>query len=111
MSLSDSLMKGFIKYYNTLSKTGYVDKTHVNKLIIGSWINKVLDAEYGIVLNENQYNLLSKLWLCVVGDCLVPYTKYCNDVTVNKLPVSNYIRFTEISPTHRMLEVNNLRTL
>lgn len=111
MSLNDSLMKGFVKYYNTLSKVGYIDKSHVNKLIIGSWVNKILSGDYGFIVNDDQYKLLSKLYLCIEGDCLVPYSTYCSDVTVNKLPITGYVRITEVNSTNRMTEDNNLRTL
>ena len=111
MSLNDSLMEGFVKYYNTLSKIGYINRTSVNKLIIGSWINKVLNSEYGIVVTNEQYNLLSKLYLCVTDSCLVPYSKYCTDVTINKLPTYTYFRVTEINSHNRITEDDDLRIL
>ena len=111
MSLNDSLMKGFVKYYNTLSKVGYINKTSVNKLIIGSWINKVFNGEYSIIINNEQYNLLSNLYLCIAGDCLVPYSKYCTDVVINKLPTYTYFRITEINSHNRITEDDDLRIL
>ena len=108
MSLNDNLMKGFVRYYNTLSKIGYIDRSHVNRLIVSNWIKKVLNGEYSILVDNNQYNLLSDLWMCVAGDCLVPYTKYCANVTINKLPVNTYINFTNDS-NNRVTEDDELR--
>lgn len=112
-TISDALQKGFVKYYNTLTNLGYIDMKHVNRLIVASWINDVLEGRYGLLVNDEQYMLLSQLYMCIEGDCLVPYQNYCHDFVVNKLPnldANTFVRLTEDSET-RILEDNNIRTI
>ena len=110
-SLSDSLQRGFAKYYNTITKVGYIDRQAVNNLIIASWINDVLEGKYGVLVDDEQYSILNSLYQCIEGMCLVPYQNYCTDVTVNKTDPSQYIRITE-DDLYRLLEQSNdLRVL
>lgn len=112
-SISNALQKGYEKYYNTLIKMGYINKQAVNKLIVAQWIYDVLEGKYDCLVSDEQYNLLSRLYMCIEGSCLVPYQNYCTDITVNKLPISRYIRVIEQTPdAERILEVdNNIRTI
>lgn len=111
-TLTNSLTKGYERYYNSLVDNGFVGVNHVNRLVIAGWINKVLNLEYGVIPSDEQYAILDKLYQCVEGDCLVPYRKYCNDITVNKTNPGNYIRITEDntfdSNMHRILEEENI---
>ena len=112
-SISVALEKGFVKYYNTLTKLGNVDIHSVNNLIVASWINDVLEGRYGFLVDDEQYMLLNQLYMCIEGSCLVPYQNYCNDFVVNKLPnldANTFVRLTENSTT-RILEDNNIRTI
>lgn len=108
--ISKALENGFEKYYNTLVQLGSVDIKTVSSLIIASWINDVLEGKYDCLVDDEQYNLLSELYTCIEGSCLVPYQKYCKDITVNKLPDSRYVRMTEVlvnNSTERILEASN----
>ena len=109
-SISNALQKGYEKYYNTLIKMGYINKQAVNKLIVAQWIYDVLEGKYDCLVSDEQYNLLSRLYMCVEGSCLVPYQNYCREFTVNKLPDNRYIRMTEIpvdNSTERILEASD----
>ena len=113
-SLSDSLLLGYERYYNSLVGNGFISMAHVNRLVIARWIDKVISGEYGIIPTDEQYSILNELYQCVAGDCLVPYQKYCSEVTVNKLNPSQYIRVTENNTFNgnktRKLENERLRT-
>lgn len=98
--ISQALEKGFLKYYNTLVKTGTIDKKSVDNLIVASWINDVLEGKYENILTDEQYTTLSKLYTCVEGSCLVPYreTQQCCYNTTITIPIyygsgSNYNDF------------------
>lgn len=94
--MGNALLKGFDKYYNTVTKVGYVTDKTVSQFIVASWIYDVLKGDYGFV-EEDQYNLLNDVYVCLEGSCLVPYQKYCKgNIVVNKLPVHHYVRITEI---------------
>ena len=109
-TLTDTLEKGYEKYYNTLLKMGYVSKHSVNSLIVAQWIYDVLEGKYDCLVDDEQYKLLSKLYICAAGNCLVPYQSYCREVTVNKLPDNRYVRTTEVlvdDSTERILEASD----
>ena len=112
-----SLEQGFEKYYDNLSKLGYININSVYKLVIVNWINDVLAGKYDMMVSEEQYRILENIYSCFEGDCFIPYGSYCNTVTVNRALNRDYIRATEfdtsnIGSTERILESdNNLRTL
>ena len=109
----NTLLNGFTKYYNTLTKIGYINDSSVNNLIIASWIYDVLNGKYGFLVNEEQYKLIGEVLSCIEGTCLVPWIDYCKDVTVNKYPDLDrygYVRITENTET-RHLENDDIRTL
>ena len=74
--ISQALEKGFLKYYNTVIKTGTVSKKSIDNLIVASWINDVLEGKYDCTVSEEQYTLLNNLYVCIEGSCLVPYRSY-----------------------------------
>lgn len=94
-SISNALQKGYEKYYNTLVQVGYINKQAVNNIIVAQWIYDVLEGKYDCLVNDEQYSLLSKLYMCVEGSCLMPYQNYCRDITINKSPNNRYFRITE----------------
>lgn len=111
-TISDALQVGFDKYVRTIKATGYADPLTVKRLIVASWINKVLEGGYGFYANSEQYDLLNRLYMCVEGSCLVPYQRYCQEQSINITPVSTYIRITDESiSTDRVTEQDDLRTV
>ena len=94
-AMGNALLKGFDRYYNTLIHTGYVNNKTVSQFIVASWIYDVLEGKYDCWPDEDQYKLLSNLYMCLEGSCLVPYQKYCKTVTINKLPDNHYVRMAE----------------
>ena len=115
-SLNNTLLSGFDKYYRTITKLGYISKDSINKLIIASWINDIINGHYGILPDDEQYALLSNLYMCVEGDCLVPYQNYCRDFAINVLPNNEYVRTTETitygTDRERLLDTyDNLRII
>lgn len=105
--MEDKLLQGFEEYYNMLIHNGFVQNASMDNFIIASWICDVLNGRYGILVDSNDYCLLNSLYQYVSGDCLVPYTNYCNSVTVNKNIDSKYIRYLETNSISRLLEINN----
>lgn len=71
--LREALLKGYDKYYRTLTQVGFINTDQVNRLIITTWINDVLEGKYGFIVNDEQYNLLDRLYNCVNHSCLLPY--------------------------------------
>ena len=114
--MDKAIIKGFERYYKSLSDYGKVSSKSVNKLIIAYFIYKILYWEY-FKISKQDYDLLSDLYNMIEGDCLIPYKKYCQKITVNKHDYGSIFRYTEL-PFHndnlsdpRLLESNNLRTI
>jgi hypothetical protein len=84
--ISQALEKGFLKYYNTVIKTGTVSKKSIDNLIVASWINDVLEGKYDCSITEEQYSLLNILYTCVEGSCLTPYNN-CEKSGTSNTPV------------------------
>lgn len=110
-AMGNALLKGFDKYYNTLVQVGYVNNKTVSQFIVASWIYDVLEGKYDCWPDEDQYKLLSNLYMCLEGSCLVPYQRYCKTVTINKLPDNHYVRITEVPSDTRQHENNYLKSI
>lgn len=107
----NSLIKGYERYYNTVTKIGYINKNSLDTIIIANWIYDVLNGKYDVLVDEEQYNLLNEWYNCLEGNCLVPYQQYCKDFGVNVGPNNVYVKMTELTTynTERLLEDNNLQ--
>ena len=105
------LLQGFDKYYNTVTKTGYVPSNIINDFIIATWIVDVITFKEGIILSDEEYDILNKLYTCIEGSCLVPYSDYCKNVYLNILPTHTYVRVTEQDSDTRITETNEIRTI
>jgi hypothetical protein len=110
-AMGNALLKGYEKYYNTLTQVGYVNNKTVSQLFIATWIYNVLSGKYGILVDEDRYNVLNELYNCIEGSCLVPYQNYCKEFTINKDMRSDYVRITENSINRLLEDTSDLRML
>ena len=62
------------KYFNLLSKTGYVKSKEVNKVIILTFLSRLLNDFYEYITEED-YNDIIKSIYCL-SDCLIRLPKY-----------------------------------
>lgn len=110
--LGNIAQQSLVRYFNVLEKTGYVNDSSVDKLILLQFLNDFLNGfqEY---ITDKDYALIEKLINCLTDtSCLIPFRHYKEARPVNKYYVSNQpIRVTEdiTDNTIRTTEQGNLR--
>lgn len=92
------------KYFNLLSKAGYVKSKEVNKVIILTFLSRLLN-DFSEYITEEDYNNIIKSVYCL-SDCLIRLPKYnvfkdslihhkYNDGLILRLTEDNLNRFME----------------
>ena len=92
------------KYFDILSKTGYVKNKEVNKVIILTFLSRLLN-DFSEYITEEDYNDIIKSVYCL-SDCLIRLPKYnvfkdsiihhkYNDGLILRLTEDNLNRFME----------------
>jgi hypothetical protein len=62
-------------YFKSLTKTGYLKDTIVNKVFLLVFINHIL-KDYSEFIAEEYYNMLDRIVTCIQSNsCLTPYNK------------------------------------
>lgn len=65
------------RYFNTLSNTGYVKQSSVEKLFVFSMIEELLCNDFRAYITESDYQYIVQALYCLYGsDCLLPYPDY-----------------------------------
>ena len=80
------------KYFDILSKAGYVKNKEVNKVIILTFLSRLLN-DFSEYITEEDYNDIIKSVYCL-SDCLIRLPKY-NDGLMLRITEDNLNRFME----------------
>ena len=80
------------KYFDILSKAGYVKNKEVNKVIILTFLSRLLN-DFSEYITEEDYNDIIKSVYCL-SDCLIRLPKY-NDGLILRITEDNLNRFME----------------
>ena len=84
--MDDVLYSSILKYFNTLSSTGYISYNDVDKLLLLVTIEEFIYNDFRGFITENDYREIEKFLYKIFGtSCLTPYPNYCNNYTMNKL--------------------------
>lgn len=71
------LYEALCKYFNHLCNTGYMKQSEVDKLILLSGIQRLVDCDFRGYLDETDYNIINKVLYKLYGtSCLLPYPNY-----------------------------------
>lgn len=62
------------KYFDILSKTGYVKSKEVNKVIILTFLSRLLNDFYEYITEEDYNNIIKSIYC--LSDCLIRLPKY-----------------------------------
>ena len=92
------------KYFNILSKAGYIKNKEVNKVIILTFLSRLLN-DFSEYITEEDYNDIIKSVYCL-SDCLIRLPKYnvfkdslihhkYNDGLILRITEDNLNRFME----------------
>ena len=81
MNVMDSkrVQSSLMRYFKTLSSTGFASSVDVKRLLMVMFENEMLNSELSFFLSEKDYNIISRAIRKIVGDCLIPYDTYCNN--------------------------------
>lgn len=75
--LDKTLLEALNRYYDALSKLGYINYETVSKLIVALFLNDILNGEFEEPLCEKDYNTITKALYCILGNtCLIPFPVY-----------------------------------
>lgn len=77
--LKDSLSR----YFNSLSNSGYINHEEVDKLLILTFIQELLDSDCREFITADEYLNIHKALYCLCGQtCLISYPEYKSNTTV-----------------------------
>lgn len=72
--------KALCKYFAHLCHTGYMSQDAVDKLLILTFIQRMVDCDFRGYLNEEDYNKINKALYKLYGtSCLLSYPEYFNN--------------------------------
>ena len=72
------------RYFNILSKLGYMSYFEVNKLLVLIFIYDLLESDCGVFITEDEYKVIDEALYCLYGsNCLIPYPKYIVNTLVS----------------------------
>lgn len=70
------------KYFTHLSNVGYFKQSDVDKLIVLTFIQELLDRDFRGLVTEDDYDYIVKAMYCLYGSsCLIPYPDYYSTKT------------------------------
>lgn len=107
--LSFKLSDILSSYFSELKITGYVPYNIVNKILVLQLIEDIYSGKFGVIIDEDDYRLLSKIAVKFSGCKIIPYDVYMKQVQTPKQMNDRGHRLTEDS-LMRFTEDINLRT-
>ena len=67
------------KYFTHLSNVGYFSQSNVDKLLLLTFIQEMIDNDFRGLVSEEDYDYINKALYCLYGSsCLIPYPDYYN---------------------------------
>lgn len=67
------------KYFTHLSNVGYFSQSNVDKLLLLTFIQEMIDNDFRGLISEEDYDYINKALYCLYGSsCLIPYPDYYN---------------------------------
>lgn len=67
------------KYFTHLSNVGYFSQSNIDKLLLLTFIQEMIDNDFRGLISEEDYDYINKALYCLYGSsCLIPYPDYYN---------------------------------
>lgn len=67
------------KYFTHLSNVGYFSQSNVDKLLLLTFIQEMIDNGFRGLISEEDYDYINKALYCLYGSsCIIPYPDYYN---------------------------------
>lgn len=78
-AMDEMTYQAISKYFTHLSNVGYFNQSNVNKLLLLTFIQELVDYDFRGLISEEDYNDINKALYCLYGSsCLIPYPDYYN---------------------------------
>lgn len=82
--MDNVLYESLSRYFNILSKLGYMNYTDVNKLLVLIFVYDLLESDCSAFITEEEYRVISSALYCLYGStCLIPYPEYIVDTSIS----------------------------
>lgn len=82
--MDNVLYKSLSRYFNILSKLGYMNYTDVNKLLALIFIYDLLESDCNTFITEDEYRVIGGALYCLYGsNCLIPYPEYIATTSIS----------------------------
>lgn len=102
------------QYFTILESTGYFNYDLVFRLVLLLMAEEWLNSQLNFYMTEKDYDTISKFVYCLIGNCLIPYPEYMQNIGVVGLPMfnsgrENRLRITEQDLLRHIESMGNLR--
>ena len=78
------LNESLTRYFNVLSKLGYMSYSEVDKLLVLIFIYDLLESDCKSLITEEEYRILdSALYYLYGTTCLIPYPEYIANTSIS----------------------------
>lgn len=80
--MDDYTYNALTKYFNHLTNVGYFKQSEVNKLIILTFLQEMVEGSFEDLLTLEDFGNINKVLYCLFGNsCMTPYPSYFNTET------------------------------
>jgi hypothetical protein len=82
--MDNVLYESLSRYFNVLSKLGYMSYSEVDKLLVLIFIYDLLGSDCSTFITEDEYRVIDNALYCLYGStCLIPYPKYIANTSIS----------------------------
>lgn len=87
MELTNEVYNSVNNYFSALKHLGYKPYSEVDKLLIFTFIEELLDGPMAYFITEDDYKSITNSLYCLYGSCMIPYPDYKKgiDSTINRV--------------------------
>ena len=76
--------EAFTRYFNTLSKFGYIKYSESYKVLVLTFIYELLESNCKSFITEDDYKVIDNALYCLYGStCLIPYPEYIANTSIS----------------------------
>ncbi|MBQ9391941.1 MAG: hypothetical protein IJU02_07100 [Lachnospiraceae bacterium] len=106
--MENNIAEVLSSYFEHLCNTGYISTKETKKLLAYLFIYDLLDAKYGLDINDEDYNIIKAALICLCDNsCLLPYPHFNRTGLVRRYK-GYYIR-TSMNNESRLTENKDIR--
>ena len=74
-----SVHETLLRYFSSVTDMGYVSKASVKRIFAMMFFNELINSDMSFFMDDKDYDQIARAVRMITGDCLIPYTHYCNN--------------------------------